>query len=316
MSLPNSLQQVIQEQVEKVSLATLIKAQEALTSTYRNQKNGQRIQTEVEYLVYLTTRMPATYAAIQYVMQEIKKRLPLLSPASLLDLGAGPGTVLWAALPFFQLQTAQLLEKDAHMRKWGEKLGIALTAKQNFMWLSDDFVKTSVFEPADLVTISYALGEISEEERLSVITNAWNAATQVLVIIEPGTPAGFACIRAMREKLIALGAHIVAPCCGSYTCPMEKQDWCHFSVRLDRSPHHRLLKNGELNYEDEKFSYLVASKSTSLQTNARILQHPQIRSGHVNLTVCTQDGLRKQVISRRDQELYKRARKWEWGDTY
>ena len=43
----------------------------------------------------------------------------------------------------------------------------------------------------------------------------------MLVLVEPGTPQGFARIREARAALIAEGAHIVAPCTHENVCPME-----------------------------------------------------------------------------------------------
>lgn len=90
-------------------------------------------------------------------------------------------------------------------------------------------------------------------------------------------------------------------------------DWCHFAQRVERTSLHRRLKQGTLGYEDEKFSYLVVAKSSALTPSARIVRHPLIRSGHIQLTLCTPQGLQRQTIRRSQGELYRRARQAEWG---
>ncbi|HEY5162745.1 MAG TPA: small ribosomal subunit Rsm22 family protein, partial [Terriglobales bacterium] len=79
---------------------------------------------------------------------------------------------------------------------------------------------------------------------------------------------------------------------------------------------HRRLKGGDLGYEDEKFSYLIASKIAGNQASARIVRHPLKHSGHVKLALCTPDDLQRPTITKSQQELYRAARKAEWGDEW
>ena len=96
---------------------------------------------------------------------------------------------------------------------------------------------------------------------------------------------------------------------------MAGGDWCHFAARLARSSTHRQAKGGTLGYEDEKFSYVIMSKNENGFSGARILRHPIKNKGHVSLKLCTQEGLCERTISKKDKELYKKARKLEWGDS-
>lgn len=82
-----------------------------------------------------------------------------------------------------------------------------------------------------------------------------------MVLIEPGTPEGYLRIREARGQLIDAGMTVAAPCPHDGTCPIEVgQDWCHFSARVSRSSLHRQVKGGSLPYEDEKFSYVAATR--------------------------------------------------------
>ena len=102
---------------------------------------------------------------------------------------------------------------------------------------------------------------LGEPERSRLVEKAWEATSRALLLVEPGTPAGFEIIRAAREQLIAAGAFIGAPCPHETPCPMAAGDWCHFAVRVERTRLHRQAKGGDLGYEDEKFSF-VASENT------------------------------------------------------
>ena len=117
----------------------------------------------------------------------------------------------------------------------------------------------------DLVLISYALGELLADVRARVLDAAWRAtsADGALVIVEPGTPRHFQSVIDARDVAAAHGATIAAPCPHAAACPMAAAgDWCHFSARVPRTQEHRRLKAGSLSYEDEKFSYLIATRST------------------------------------------------------
>jgi ribosomal protein RSM22 (predicted rRNA methylase) len=46
---------------------------------------------------YASTRMPACYAMLHRVFNELHMRLPGFRPATMLDFGSGPGTAIWAA---------------------------------------------------------------------------------------------------------------------------------------------------------------------------------------------------------------------------
>ena len=47
---------------------------------------------------------------------------------------------------------------------------------------------------------------------------------------------------------------------------------------------------------------------------ARILRHPQIRTGHVSLRVCTDGGAKDVIVSKKEGKRYKLARAAQAGD--
>jgi ribosomal protein RSM22 (predicted rRNA methylase) len=184
-------------------------------------------------------------------------------------------------------------------------------------WIRHDLRTEWLTPPHDLVVLSYSLGELAPSAVDALLRQAWSCATKFLAIIEPGTMRGFAVIHRARSALIAAGAEILAPCPHRDACPMAAAaDWCHFSQRLQRTSLHRQLKSGALGYEDEKFSYVVASRQNYPPAPARIVRHPQKRRGHVQLTLCTPRGLATRTVSRSQGEDYQRARQAEWGGAW
>ena len=255
---------------------------------------------------YLVTRLPATLAAITRVLREI----PLTSIESFLDLGAGPGTGYLAAKDVFpQIGRATLLETDSVFIEIGKKL-----ITDRVEWIKQDLKEVLNFAPYDLVLLSYSIGEIPEKYWEPILKGAWSATQKAMVIIEPGTPAGFARIREIRSLLLSWGAHMIAPCPHAAACPMKEPDWCHFSQRLERNSLHKMAKEGSLGFEDEKFSYLVVSKEVVEVSGERILRPPQRRKGHTIFSLCTQEGLKNKVVSQKDKEFYKFSKKLDWGD--
>ena len=326
-NLPIELLEAIRNETQQLRLGTLQKSREELGTRYRDhgrrhtiESAGDRfIESPEQRLAYLVARMPATFAVARRVLEEIKVRIPDINFESLLDLGAGPGTVLWAASEVFpNLSAATLIEQDPEMVQLGQRL--ASKGKGSLFnradWQVADLPGVGDLRAHDLIVLSYVLGELPADQQALIVEKSWKAAGKAVVFIEPGTPRGFQGILAAREKLIDMGGQLVAPCPHAAACPMAAAgDWCHFSVRLERTSEHRILKEGHLGYEDEKYSYVVGAKEPLKEGYLyRILRHPQKRSGHVNFTLCTSEGLKQKTISRRDGEAYKRAKKLEWGD--
>lgn len=320
MTLPEDLSKALEKQFSRIPRSVLTAAAADLTNRYRSPVRDQLqtfITSDYHRLAYLAARMPATYAVVSRVLEECRNRAPGFSPNSMCDVGAGPGTATWAALSVFPgIADVTLYEKDPEWLELGKSLMEQSTqpALRNAVWKETDLSREFILKTHDLIVLSYVVGELSAEALTSAVSQAWDAASQMLVVIEPGTPHGFERIKVVREQLIRLGGYLVAPCPHQDKCPMAGGDWCHFAKRLERSSLHMAVKDVSLGYEDEKYSYVVASKTSVGLPEARILRHPQHHSGHTEFVLCTKTGLEKRTISRRHKDLYKRAKKLEWGD--
>jgi ribosomal protein RSM22 (predicted rRNA methylase) len=167
---------------------------------------------------------------------------------------------------------------------------------------------------AELVAASFVLAEIDEQE--DIIARLWTAATDTLVLIEPGTPAGFDRIRQARQWLIEQGAHVLAPCTHDSHCPIEGSNWCHFSQRLPRSRDHLKMKDATVPFEDERYSYVAVSHAPVPRADlARIIAPPEESKAELVLPLCTERGLHRAIVSRRQRDRYVLLRKAKWGDT-
>ena len=313
---PQELTAALEALLAEKSTAQLERDAKTISENYRMRTGqGNRLLTrEGEAAAYAASRMPATFAAACEAIGEALTASGL-APRTLLDCGAGTGAATWAAAQLLDLDAITCLEREEAMRSVGGRLmaegsGALAGAK----WASCDLT-SDVLPGAELVVEGYMLGELREDMRLAVAQKLWNACTQMLVLIEPGTPQGFANLAAVRAHLTSMGAHVAAPCpAGSKNCPMSGEDWCHFSVRVQRTRLHKALKGGDAPYEDEKYAYLALTREAPMAAcQARVLRHPLIQPSRITLTLC-EDGEKKQRIVTKKDALWKRARKLGAGD--
>ena len=319
MELPPPLRQGVERLLDKVPLPALKQAAKTLSERYRAELRDGRLHMADDMAVkaYLAARLPATYAAVRASLDALADARPGFTPKSLLDVGAGPGTVLWATTDLWpDLEAAVLLEASAAVRKVGQSLAEGtITARTE--WLAGDAtIDLADLRPAELVTAAYVLDEITPASLPKLIGRLWQLTGDTLLIVEPGTPAGWQRILAARGQLIEAGAHVIAPCPHEAPCPLAQPDWCHFSRRVARSRLHRLTKDADVPWEDEKFIYVAASRHPAPSRPARVIAPPKSGSGKVTLKLCEPDGgAGEKLFTKRDGDLFKVARRLDWGGT-
>ena len=300
VQLPDNVRRLIEEQAETVGFTPIKQAAAEISDAYRA-GYGARIGTPERAAAYLVTRMPATYAAAYIVLREVRDRVGAV--ASVLDIGAGTGAASLAAHEVFPDAAITMIERDTTMISMAR------------FWLPDariiggDATQILALPQHDLVIACYALGEFGG----NVADRLWQAARVALVVIEPGTPRGFATIRGVRSALLAAGAHMAAPCPAETPCPMADPDWCHFAARVERSSLHRRIKEADLGFEDEKFSYVALAREPVALAPARIVGRPRHHPGLIVLEMCTAGGLRTERVTKRNRQAYREARKARWG---
>ena len=205
MRLPKELLEAIQQETDRVDRRKLVQATAQLSEHYKDADfSTPAISSEAHRAAYLAVRLPATYAAIQRVLSEIKLRAPQTEINSLLDIGAGPGTALFAASEEFQLQQATLIEVDSEWLTLGKRLAAQSQSPvvREAQWLRQDLRSGVSCNAHDLVVISYTLGELPRAAADAVLRKAWSCANKFLLLIEPGTPRGFGVVNTARSTLI------------------------------------------------------------------------------------------------------------------
>jgi len=119
---------------------------------------------------------------------------------------------------------------------------IASSKLANVKWQKFDAVTSEMLQRSDLTVESYMLNELRRDDVSMVLMKMWQATNKVMLLVEPGTPRGFANICEARKLILEVGGHVVAPCTHELKCPLAADDWCAFSCRVQRTAWQKMLK--------------------------------------------------------------------------
>ncbi len=314
--------------LEGVSRKNLSDRAARLSAAYRGGGTSVAVADRLDGLAYLVARAPATHAAIRAALARAREAAPGFQPLSLLDVGAGPGTAAWAARDLWPgMDTTTLVEPNPVFRALAAELLPEARIIPGHLSAS--------LPQADLVTAGYVLAELAEADAVRAARELWAVTGGMLVLVEPGTPSGFARIRAARAALIEAGGHVAAPCTHDKHCPIEGRsvgealsdsvrasdqkriDWCHFFQRLPRSRDHLIAKSAQVPFEDEAYAYVAVSRlPPPHRAGARIVGPVAETKAGIAFPLCDESGLRTQFVARRDKEIYRAVRRKNWGDTF
>ena len=331
-ALPPRLAAAIDARLEGRPRAELAASARRISECYRaGGTTSDAIRDETDALAYALTRMPATYAAAAAALARLAEHWPDFLPRSVLDVGCGLGAASYAAStrwpeieatfldrsgPFLAL--AQALAKESRFAALGTIIEAefayflrALAAGDRAETTRQALSHASQFE---LVVASYALTEIADDALPRLADGLWARTSGALVIVEPGAPHDYARLMTVRNRLVELGATILAPCPHNGPCRLTAPEWCHFSVRLARSRAHKMLKGADAPFEDEKFSYLIAA-SGGAPSSARLIGPVRRSKPGATLRLCAKDGIRETLIRKRDKSGFEKIRRKDWGDS-
>ena len=312
MKIPFELEEKIAREIQNVKLSDLKEVAQTLSNRYMNEKRkGQSlINKKLEVLAYSIIRMPATFCAIDKAIEEtLKKYNPTIETA--LDIGSGTGAGEWAILNNIDISKITCIEREDEMAFLAQKL---LEEHKNINWKNQDIVKNKINEKADLVIVSYMINELRDEVKEDVIKNILDSFNKIVIFIEPGTPDGFSNIRKIQKIAINNDLNILAPCTSQNECKLPEDDWCHSIVRVERNKIHKFVKDADVPYEDEKFSYIAISKEKIDNSGARILRHPNISSGFIKVKLCNNGIIEEKTFTKKDKDNFKKIKKLKCGD--
>ena len=315
-TLPAELKAALDGKLQGFSRTDAAQRSQKISTTYRAGGGSGTIKSEADALAYALARMPATYAAVAASLNALTEIAPDLAPETLLDVGAGPGTASWAAAEAFpSLQDFTLLDANATLQPLALELARDSTRLADCRYLPGDAgANLAEVSQADLVVASYVIGELSESEQRKLAETMWAKARHALVVIEPGTPAGYARILALRQQLIAPAptsprpARTKNPARSQRPTGAISASACRARRRTGRS------RAPSVPFEDERFIYIALTRTAPATRAARVLAPPDVGKAEITAKLCTEDGLAIAKVPRRDKAAYASARRWRWGD--
>jgi ribosomal protein RSM22 (predicted rRNA methylase) len=327
LNLPEKITQSIEAILSQPENSQWLKRAEVLHTRYTEGKRHPQesfLKDSVDIAAYLGMRVPATFAQIAGALYQLKEAYPDFKVESVLDLGSGPGTAVWATKQVFpELQTATCIDNEGTLLTVGREIFNASGMEIDISWepdsLRSDFGSKN--KKFDLVIIGSVLNELTEEERIKVVSRAFTQCSGVLVIVEPGTPKG-AKIVEEAYKTFENKNFLVAPYLEN-TFIEGDDHWIHFAQRFIRPEFQRRVRQQmrisslmASDWEETKYSYIALSKYQPQKTAwGRLLAPIKKQKAWFDITVLTAKGIEKLQVFKRDKEKYNLVRKLKWGDT-
>lgn len=306
MVLPEVVREKLNGLFAGMNKESLVSKREELTNKYKTNQaiNKSVFDSKQDSITYAISRMPATFAVLCTLLSDLVSQGKIENISSIIDVGSGTGAGFFAFKEVFENAEISLFERDKNMINVFDEFETGQTVKQF------DLTRDNINEKADLVVSSYVFSELNEEGRKLALKKMLDCSNKYVLLVDTGTPRTYENFMKLKNLVFELGFVISAPC-ESKKCGL-KNDYCQFFARVERSGLMKLAKNAELSYEDEKYFYLLIDKQTKIQDNSserRVIRRPNIKTNFVELKLCTKDGVSSQNITKKDKEIFKKARK-------
>jgi ribosomal protein RSM22 (predicted rRNA methylase) len=343
LTLPDDLRAAIERMLAGVPAERWVRDAQALSERYRRPRaasQGALAHGERDALAYAALIMPATYAQLYGALAAVAARVPGWAPTTMLDLGSGPGTALWAALERWpSLRDLEAWEREpaflalgrelargsrapvvraarwerVDLRAWSQEAQSAERRAQTDAAEVEDDPSDRMLKRFDVVVLGHVLNELEPAEQARVLAAAWGRTAGLLLIVEPGTPEAFAVVRAARDALLAAGAATIAPCVHDRPCPLEN-DWCHFPQRLWRPDFQRRARGAPSQWEQSKYTYAALARfPPEAPIWGRVIREPSHNKAYAEVTISTRAGVGRFRAPKRQREAFRLVKDLAWG---
>ncbi|RJP47490.1 MAG: methyltransferase domain-containing protein [Armatimonadetes bacterium] len=323
-NLPLKINEAISNLLSRQETTEWISRAEKLHSSYMTREKdgeGNYINDFQDVLAYLGLRIPSTYAQIFGVLSQVQEIIPSWEPKSLLDIGSGPGTGIWATKEIWpSIETATCIDKEKYFLSVGEELTNKALEKVKTTWKQEDITQLKVNSAQfDLVIIANVLNELSDSQQKILLGQAYNHSSGIIVIIEPGTSYGVNIIRKTAQTLIDKG-NLLAPYINNSFVD-DSQEWIHFPQRFIRPDFLRRIRQQmrtsslmASDWEETKYAYVAVGKiPPEEEVWGRVIGPIKKQKGFLEVSTLTKDEIEVVRVLKRHKKEYSFAKNLQWG---
>lgn len=325
IALPLPIKQAVAAVLAEHGADAWMKRAQALHLRYTQQAQDKEQMHIADYgdaVAYLGLRASATYAQIYGALDAVSEIMPSWQPQTVLDLGSGPGSGLWALSTLFPtLARATCIDQSAHFLTLGKRIAEEAQLPLAITWQRGDILQQVAKEdtPVDLVLIANVLNELNEIQRNQLLDAVFKRCRGLLIIVEPGTPVGSSIVQAAAQKFASTGT-LIAPYVGN---GFLQEAWLHFPQRFTRPDFARRLRQEmrdsllmASDWEEAKYSYVaIGQLAPEVTPWARVIGPVQLMKGYLEVPVLTQERRLLVKVLKRHKQHYALAKKLRWGET-
>lgn len=327
INLPTPINDAINVILSRSTASELASNAKKIHEQYMSREKGNKqhfIQGMAEVQGYLSLRVPATYAQIYSALLQLQERIPHLNPTTLLDLGCGPGTGIWAAKTLWpSIAQATAIDREKYFLSCAQEILHDSKMDLSVSWKTLDikqWIETTESVSYDLILVANVFNELSEIERERLMHQVSQRSSGVVVILEPGNSIGYPLIQDVAASVSKdhqlLGPYI-------HNSFVRSDDyWIHFPQRFQRPEYQRRIRQSmrennlmASDWEETKYSY-VAWGNITQQTNiwAQCIGPVRKQKGFLTLPILTDTAVEMTKILKRFKTEYTYAKNLQWGE--
>jgi SAM-dependent methyltransferase len=245
---------------------------------------------------YLLFYWPVSYAQARAALPEVGRR-----PRAVLDLGSGPGPLAFAAT---DAGAREVIAADRSRAALDLARALAIEAAESLGtrdWAPERPLPDGQF---DLITMGHVLNELYKGDVGLRAALVEKVAARLppggsLLLMEPALRETSRKLLQVRDRLVAAGYAVRAPCLFRGPCPalVKETDWCHADRAWNMPPLVEALAHAAgLHKESLKMSYLVLAPKGEAWTAPpagrlfRIVSEQLVGKGRARLMACGPEG--------------------------